>query len=128
MRYYFDNSEPVIKVVNTKLEYGFEYLGNSPHLVLSPLTDRCFQTLCEAIRMNYGGSLHGPAGTGKSETIKELSKVAAHSCVVINCSDQIDFKMFGKLLKGLVISGAWGCFDEFNRIDLEVLSVIGQQF
>jgi dynein heavy chain 1 len=74
-----------IRVSRASFFYGFEYLGVSERLVQTPLTDRVFLTLCEAMHMRMGGNPFGPAGTGKTESVKALGAALGRFVLVFNC-------------------------------------------
>ncbi|KDN53572.1 putative cytoplasmic dynein heavy chain 1 [Tilletiaria anomala UBC 951] len=133
MRFYIDSSitDPLdrltVQMAQSVFPYGYEYLGVPDRLVQTPLTDRCYLTLTQALNFQLGGAPFGPAGTGKTESVKALGVQLGMFVLVFCCDETFDFQAMGRIFVGLCRVGAWGCFDEFNRLEERILSAVSQQ-
>lgn len=116
-----------VKQSNTEFTYGFEYLGLPEKLAYTPLVDKCFLSMTQALDQKLGGSPFGPAGTGKTETVKALGNNLGKMVLVFCCDESFDFQSMGRIFLGLCKVGCWGCFDEFNRLDEHNLSAVSSQ-
>lgn len=132
MRFYLNNTTDPnnalrVEMANATFPYGFEYLGITDKLVTTPLTRRCYLTLTQALHYKLGGAPEGPAGTGKTETVKALGAQLGQMVLVFCCDETFDFQAMGRIFVGLCRTGGWGCFDEFNRLEERILSAVSQQ-
>ena len=107
MRFYFDPKQTdtqkklFIYMGEVKLRYGFEYLGVPDRLVQTPLTDLCYLTMAQALESRLGSCLFGPAGTGKTESVKALGHQLGRFVLVFNCDDTFDFLAMDRIFVGL---------------------------
>ncbi|XP_021709178.1 cytoplasmic dynein 2 heavy chain 1 [Aedes aegypti] len=118
------NGNVIVKMVYAEFEYSYEFLGNYNKLVYTSLAHNCYLTLTQAMQLGLGGNPFGPAGTGKTECVKSLGAMLGRLVLVFNCDENIDTAAMALILSGLARCGAWGCFDEFNRLQEATLSAI----
>ncbi|XP_001847712.2 cytoplasmic dynein 2 heavy chain 1 [Culex quinquefasciatus] len=125
LKFYIDrNGTVIVKMVYAEFEYSYEFLGNYNKLVYTSLAHNCYLILTQAMQLGLGGNPFGPAGTGKTECVKSLGAMLGRLVLVFNCDEKIDTAAMALILSGLARSGAWGCFDEFNRLQEATLSAI----
>jgi dynein heavy chain 2 len=88
LRFYLNkNGMAIIRMVDAEFFYTYEYQGNAPKLVHTPLTDKCYLTLTQGMHMGFGGNPYGPAGTGKTESVKALGGIFGRQVLVFNCDE-----------------------------------------
>lgn len=130
--YEFDDTSDLlanlhVKMFNYRFVYGYEYHGVPPRLVYTPLMTRCFAAMVQAVGQKLGGSPFGPAGTGKTETVKALGEHLGRLVTIFCCDETFDVRAMGRIFLGVCKIGCWGCFDEFNRLDENILSAVSSQ-
>ena len=137
LRYYYNPEDPetkgvygwpdmYIKIITATAKYGWEYLGNSFRLVVTQLTDRCYRTLMSAHQLTLGGAPRArrtcKARRGAQGPRQGAREAVRRRSTAPTASTTSRWPSSSRLAARRV-----GVFDEFNRIDLEVLSVVAQQ-
>eukprot|EP00835_Amoeboradix_gromovi_P003948 NODE_282_length_11867_cov_0.266995.p1 type:complete len:2718 gc:universal NODE_282_length_11867_cov_0.266995:328-8481(+) len=126
IRYYLLDDVCIVKHFHTSIPYGYEYILIN-ELVFTHQTWKCMHVALLAYQVGIGPNPSGPAGTGKTETIKYLGALLGKQVIVFNCDATINYNDFKHSLLGVIASQQWGCFDEFNRLNVKVMGLISSE-
>ncbi|KAG9394801.1 Hydrolytic ATP binding site of dynein motor region D1 [Carpediemonas membranifera] len=123
---YTQDSDGVVRLhmFDSVHDYTYEYQGNPPRLVHTDLTSKCYVSLLMGLHLGFGGAPYGPAGTGKTESVKALAQHLGRQVFVFCCDSSLDYSSVQRIFTGIVLSGSWVCLDEMNRLEPTVLSAI----
>lgn len=109
-----------------KISYSWEYQGLKAPLVYTHVTEKMFVSFARSLYEIKGTNLVGPAGTGKTETVKFFGSLLGKFILVFNCDENIGMNTVTSIFKSFVTEDAFLCLDEFNRFNQEQLSLVSQ--
>ncbi|XP_067674368.1 uncharacterized protein [Haliotis asinina] len=116
--------EPLIWILDNSYQYGNEFHGTNVGVALTPVTERCFLTMSQALNQSQGTCITGPVGVGKTETVKGLANILGTFLGLFHCSTHFDPSSIGKITQGIAMDGCWGCFDEAQSLNREAMAVL----
>ncbi|XP_066907622.1 dynein axonemal heavy chain 10 [Halyomorpha halys] len=99
-------------------------MGLTSSLVITPLTERVFLGITQALQHSFSAAITGPAGSGKTATVRDLSKIFGTLCIFTSCSRLINKQNINNIFATLCNEGLWGCFEDLIEIDVSVISMV----
>lgn len=114
----------LVRALSYSHVYSCNYIGSSPRLVQTELTNSHYTQSLIGIGSQFFISPVGPAGTGKTESTRQLSAHLGRPCFVFNCDEAFDYASVVRIMIGALLLGCVVCFDEFNRLTVDNLSSI----
>ena len=111
-------------MLDTKFAYGYEFHSCNFPVMLTPLTERCFLSLTQAISYNFGGCLVGPTSSGKTQTIKGFSHLLGRFMISLSCLQDFEPGSIARIFTGIAQEASWCLFDELQQASSTTLSVI----
>ncbi|CAD8176287.1 unnamed protein product [Paramecium octaurelia] len=107
LKFYWNNKDAHLRITDASFNYSYEYLGNDSRLVITPLTDRIQFTSTQILHLKMGCALTRPAGTSKTEIIKDLANSLAKVFYLLNSRSEMNYESMVNIYKGLANSGGW---------------------
>ncbi|XP_055866060.1 uncharacterized protein LOC106055129 isoform X2 [Biomphalaria glabrata] len=126
--YDFNLAEKVtlVSCMNAQFEYGFEYLGSSNREAISPLTEKVFLLITQAIKAHIGMLCVGPREGNKFEVVHEISKCLGQPLYMFNCAQTTDYSQLQDIFRGLAATGCWVCFNDVSHLKPACMSLLAQ--